>query len=452
MKKAFFVLSLIHLLSGPVSAQENYLEDHIPDVTYDEMADRMKCIESSIPLVFNNKVQSFIDYFTVRNRGYTRQVISNTELFFPIFEEQLEKHGLPDELKYLAIIESGLNPNAVSRAGAGGLWQFMPATGRSLGLSQSWYIDERMDPWKSTEAACKYLKSLYGMFGDWELALAAYNTGPGNVRKAIRRSGYKDTFWEIYRYLPRETRGYVPQYVAMIYTLSYLEEHNFEIDEIDNNLLPDFDTLEVDGYVHIKTLSDQISVCLDDILRLNPQVIRGATPDGTTDYPIKIPVDQIDWVRANRETILDSASKVGKQELLALAKNTPGSTYGREKVVYRVRSGDVLGTIAERYHVRVSDLKRWNRINGNTIYIGQRLNIWVLPYYSSRTKQQYTASKKATPKTEIIKGGTYHVVQAGDSLWSISRQYENLSIEKIKKLNNLTSSRIDPGQKLLINL
>ena len=451
MKIIIFVLSFIHLLSGVCLAQENTLSDFIPDVTYEEMEDRLSCLENEIPLSFNSRVQSFIDYFSVRNRNCTKEIISNQSVFFPIFEQQLAKYGLPDELKYLSIIESGLNPNAISRAGAGGLWQFMPATGKSFGLSQSWYIDERMNPWKSTEAACKYLKSLYSMFGDWELALAAYNTGPGNVRKAIRRSGYKKSFWEIYRYLPRETRGYVPQFVAMIYTLHYAEEHNFVLDDLDENHLPKYDTLQVDHYVHLNTLGDQISVCHEDMIRLNPQIIRGATPDGLVDYPIKIPVEQIEFARTHRNEVLDTASKVGKKELQALAKNSTGSTYGRKKVVYRVRSGDVLGTIAERYHVRISDIRSWNQLRGNMIYVGQRLNIWVLPHYSTVASKQ-TSKPKKPAKTVLIEGGKYHVVQEGDSLWSISKLYEDMSIEKLKKLNNLNTSRIDPGQKLLISL
>lgn len=431
--------------------------DHTPDVDYDLLADRMGCIDSEFPLIFNEKVQSFIDYFTVRNRDYTKQFVAKSHYYFPIFEEQLANYNIPDELKYLSIVESGLRPNAISRAGAAGLWQFMPATGRGLGLKQSWYIDERMNPWEATEAACKYLKSLYSIFGDWELALAAYNTGPGNVRKAIRRSGYKKTFWEIYPWLPRETRSYVPQFVAVVYTMKYLEDHFFFQNEIGQDILYQYDTLHTRGYIHLETLANQLDVCLDDIINLNPQIIRGATPEGTKVYPIKLPAEVIEYARTNRVSVLDSASQVGKKELEYLARNMPGSTYGRTKQIYRVRSGDVLGSIAQRHHVRVSDLKKWNNLRSNMIRVGQRLSIWTLPVYNSSTKGMYTAkyskpktTEKPTPK--IIAGATYHSVKSGESLWTIAQQYQGVSIEQIKKLNKLSSSRIKPGQKLLISM
>jgi len=201
--------------------------DYIPGfLDYDLVEDRLSCMEKAIPLNYNSRVYAFVNYFAIKDREYTRMVIKRATYYFPMFEKYLKKYGLPDELKYLSIIESGLNPNAVSRVGAVGLWQFMPYTGRSYKLHQDWYLDERRDPIKATEAAFKYMKQLYKMFGDWELVMAAYNSGPGNVRKAIRRSGYKKKFWEIYRYLPRETRSYVPQWVAIYYVMNYAHELN----------------------------------------------------------------------------------------------------------------------------------------------------------------------------------------------------------------------------------
>ncbi|WP_317624065.1 lytic transglycosylase domain-containing protein [Reichenbachiella carrageenanivorans] len=446
-----FLLFLGLIVSFPILAQKDATLDQFPEVSYELMEDRLSCIEGSIPLEYNERIKAFIDYFTIRDREYTKSVLANKNVFFPIFEAELAKRGMPDELKYLSIVESGLRPNAMSRVGAAGLWQFMPATGKSYGLAQSWYIDERMDPFEATEAACRYLKALYNMFGDWELALAAYNTGPGNVRKAIRRSGYQKTFWDIYNYLPRETRSYVPQFVAMIYTLNYLDEHNFNLEEIEMNHLMDHDTVHVSGYMHLETFANQINLCVDDLILLNPHMIRGATPDGTFNFPLRVPEDLAEEIRINRTVILDSASKVGRAELDYLARNSPGSTYGRTKEIYRVRSGDVLGTIAQRYHVRVSDLRNWNNISGNMIRVGQRLNIWTLPHYSSQTKETYVVKNVPKPVSEVA-GGTYHLVKSGESLWSISKMYQDLSIEKIKKLNNLTSTSIKPGQKLLISM
>ena len=266
-------------------------------------------------------------------------VIRRKRLYFPVFEKYLSHYGLPDELKYLSIIESGLNPKAISRARAVGLWQFMYATGRHYNLKADWYIDERMDPEKSTDAACRYLRDLYGMFNDWELALAAYNAGPGNVKKAIRRSGYKKTFWEIYPHLPRETRSYVPQFVAMIYTMNYLEEHNFI--DAENEMPMPYDTLHVNSYLHLETFANLTGVCLEDIQKLNPSILRNALPDATKTHVLKIPSIAIEQLQENRLAILDSASKVGKKELEVLARNTEGSTYGRDRIIYRVAMGSL---------------------------------------------------------------------------------------------------------------
>ena len=229
--------------------------EYIPDATYSQMEHRLREINSTIPLNFNTRVKSFIDYFTIRDRAYTKMVIRRSTYYFPIFEEILAKYNMPDELKYLAIVESGLNSTARSWAAAVGLWQFVYYTGRSYGLHADWYVDERMDPVKSTEAAARYIKSLYSMFGDWELALAAYNCGPGNVRKAIRRSGYKRKFWDIYRYLPRETRGYVPQFVAIAYAFNYTAEHNLELDDSEFMYPLQSDTIMVKNFCNISTIA-----------------------------------------------------------------------------------------------------------------------------------------------------------------------------------------------------
>lgn len=421
--------------------------DYIPDATYDQIEKRLGDINSEIPLNFNTRVKSFVDYFTVKDREYTKMVVSRSTYFFPIFEEIFEKYGLPDELKYLAIVESGLKPTAQSWAAAVGLWQFVYLTGQSYGLHADWYVDERMDPTKSTEAAAKYIKSLYNMFGDWELALAAYNCGPGNVRKAIRRSGYKRRFWDIFKYLPRETRGYVPQFVAITYAFNYAEEHNLILDESEYLYAMASDTIMVMGFLNLTTLGNLLDICEEDMKVLNPSIKRNAVPSGSTYFSVRIPSDKLELFNENRALILDSAAKVGKKELEYLARKSIGNTYGRDKIIHRVRSGDVLGKIAQKYHVRVSDIKKWNKLSGNTIQIGQRLNIWLKP-------NAYTASvvkKKATIEHNmVISGIKYHIVQPGDTLWDISRIYSDITIEKLMKLNNLKSNKIQPGQKLVV--
>ena len=425
-------------------------EEYIPaDADFDLIKDRMSCIENIIPLNYNERVHAFVNYFAVRNRPYTRLMLERQHKYFPIFEHYLKKYGLPEELKYLSIIESGLEPKAVSRARAVGLWQFMSPTGRSYKLHQDWYVDERMDPHQSTEAACKYLKFLYNMFGDWELALAAYNSGPGNVRKAIRRSGYKKTFWEVYPNLLRETRSYVPQFVAIVYVMKYAHEHNLA--PRSRQYLVHSDTVHISQYTHLETLATQLNLCLEDLLALNPAIKRGAVPDKIKNYPLRIPAQVYEDFTERRNTVLDSANRVGKEELAKLARSAPGSTYGRDKIVYRVRRGDVLGTIARRYRVRVSDIRRWNNLRGNMIRTGQRLRIWLRPGRGGGAPVSTAIAKSTTPATGLpIPNSKTHQVQSGDTLWSISRRYKGLSIQQIKSLNNLKNNKIKPGQKLII--
>jgi len=411
--------------------------------------EKLKCLQKTIPLTYNERIHGFINYFTVRDREYTRMVAARENIYFPLFEKYLAKYGLPEELKYLAIIESGLNPKAVSRARAVGLWQFMSATGRHYGLHHDWYIDERMDPEKSTDAACRYLRDLYGMFHNWELALASYNAGPGNVKKAIRRSGYKKDFWEIYKHLPRETRSYVPQFVAIIYTMNYLDDHNFY--DIGRESLIPHDTIKIKKFLHFNTFASLTGICLEDLQKLNPSIQRNAVPQTGKSYSIKIPLFAKDNLMASRTFILDSASKVGKKEIEVLAKNTEGTTFGRDHIVYRVKSGDVIGGIALRYHVRVNDIRAWNNLSGNTIRVGQRLNIWLKEPNEKELMVASIASVKPIPVLPIPGSKTYEV-QNGDTLWDISRKFEGLTIEKIKQLNNLSNSKIQPGQKLIIAL
>lgn len=433
--------SIVADTSGYHFVETDY--EYIPaDADFDLIKDRLSCIENEIPLNYNTRVHAFVNYFAVKDREYTKMIIRRKNVYFPLFEKYLKKYGLPDELKYLSIIESGLNPEAISSARAVGLWQFMPSTGRYFDLHQDWYIDERMDPEKSTQAACRYLKQLYNMFGDWELALSAYNTGPGNIRRAIRRSGYKKSFWEIYPYLYRETRSYLPQFVAMIYVLNYAHEHNFIEENMEYSM--DIDTIMVNDYLHLETFASQLNICPDDLKKINTGLRRGVIPNTSGSYPLRVPADVVEDFNKNRIAILDSASKVGKAEIDYLARNSVGSTYGRDKLTHVVRSGDVLGKIAERYNVGIADIKQWNNLRSNTIRIGQRLAIWQSPGYKPDPIQE-------TPKiVSSPDGSKTYTVQPGDTLWDISRKFEGLSIEKLKSLNQLKSNNIKPGQKLVV--
>ncbi|UII33324.1 transglycosylase SLT domain-containing protein [Fulvivirga ulvae] len=452
LKKSEAKFNSYDSLTGPVSLSDTLDNYYFPesdyefipaDADFDLIKDRLSCIENEIPLHYNNRVHAFVNYFAVKDRDYTRMIIKRKNLYFPLFEKYLKKYGIPEELKYLSIVESGLNPTAVSRAHAVGLWQFMSYTGRHYGLHQDWYIDERMDPEKSTEAACKYLKQLYNMFGDWELAIAAYNTGPGNIRKAIRKSGYKNSFWEIYPYVHRETRAYLPQFIAIAYIMNYAHEHNFIEENLEYRM--EADTIHVANYLHFQTFADQVNICVEDLQMLNPGLKRSVIPETKNGYILKVPADIKETFDVNRLAILDSASKVGRKELEHLAVNTIGTTYGREKIVYRVRSGDVLGTIAERYNVRVADIRQWNNLRGNTIRIGQSLNIW-------QSGNSGTVARTATPIVTSQDGLKMYVVQPGDTLWDISRKFSEISLDELKKMNKLETNNIKPGQKLIVSL
>lgn len=253
--------------NGFIAAEEEVIQptyhyEFIPDFTYDEVDQRVKKMDTGMPFELNETIFAFINYFTVRNREYSKMTLARKEIYFPLFEKELKEHDMPEEIKYLAIIESGLNPKAKSRVGAMGLWQFMPATGRVYDLHVTRDVDDRMDPELATEAACRYLKSLHRMFDDWELALAAYNCGPGNVRKAIRRSGGKRTFWGIYNWLPRETRGYIPQFQAIMYVFNYADEHNLILE--DGTFPIAHEKVRFDQELDLKRLADISGTCLEE--------------------------------------------------------------------------------------------------------------------------------------------------------------------------------------------
>jgi membrane-bound lytic murein transglycosylase D len=369
--------------------------DFIPaDESPELIADRLGCLQKTIELSYNSKVHAFIDYFTVRDREYTKMVLRRRDLYFPLFEKKLKEYGLPDELKYLSIIESGLNPRVMSSARAVGLWQFMSATGGYFGLRNNWFTDDRMDPEKATDAACRYLSQLYSIFHNWHLALAAYNSGPGTVRWAIRRSGYKKTFWEVYNFLPRETRSYVPQYIAIIYAMNYAPEHN--IHEYQREEILPHDTLAVNQFFHLETFAKMTGICVEDLQSLNPHIKRNAIPEDGKFRTIKIPRSAKEILTQNRKTILDSVA-FGKKEVEALAKAANDFTYGRDRNIYYVRNGDVLGTIAQRFGVSVKNLREWNNIRGNLIRVGQRLVIWANSSVKA-TQPTFSTSSVQSPK------------------------------------------------------
>ena len=358
------------------------------------------------------------------------RVLGEAQLYFPMFEEMFDRYDIPYEMKYLAVVESALNPTAKSRVGAMGLWQFMYGTGKMYGLEVTSYVDDRMDPYKSTEAACKYLSYLYGLYDDWNLALAAYNSGPGNVNKAIRRSGGKRTYWEIRPWLPKETRGYVPAFIAVNYAMNHASDHNI-YPEAPRYSYFECDTLLITRKLHFEQISAYTGITNEELEYLNP-VYKMRTLPGMRTNILRLKKDHIGIFLANEDSIFTYEPP---QPIVVEPEY--------EEIIYKVKSGDVLGVIAQRYHVSVNDLRSWNNIRGNTIYPGQKL---VILQKSNGTVSSSTQSNQ-TPSPS----SNYHMVRKGDTLWDIAKLYPGVTVEDLKRLNGNTDlNRLQPGQKIKI--
>ena len=336
---------------------------------------RLQDLPSIIPMAYNRVVKRFIELYAYERRQQVAGMLALSDFYFPIIEQELDVAGLPLELKYLPIIESALNTNAVSPMGAVGLWQFMYSTGKVYGLQINSLVDERRDPVRSTQAAVRFLKALYQMFGDWNLALAAYNCGPGNVRKAISRAGGKRDFWDIYYYLPRETRSYVPLFYAAHYIMEYHELHGICPGTADRPLV--CDTLMIHNDMHFRQISDVCSIPYPSIKKANPQ-FRSDIVHGTATKPavLYLPAEYTPTFISMQ----DSIPNYRKAELLtanlSAAPANPGGRENGEAVIYRVKSGDNLSVIAKRYHVTVNNLRKWNNLKSDMLKIGQRLIIY----------------------------------------------------------------------------
>lgn len=339
--------------------------------------DRLTRMPVLMEMPYNDIVRKFIDTYTVRLRGQVAFMLSACNFYMPIFEEALDAYGLPLELKYLPIIESALNPSAVSRAGATGLWQFMHATGKVYGLENNSLVDERRDPIKATWAAARYLKDMYDIYHDWNLVIAAYNCGPGNINKAIRRASGKTDYWEIYRYLPRETRGYVPAFIAANYVMTYYCKHN--ICPMETNIPQATDTVLVTRDLHFQQIADLCHVPMEEIKSLNPQYKRNIIPGLSKPRTLRLPTEAISAFLDQQDTIYaHRASEFFKNRRTVASVNSSrasGSTDG-ELTWYRIRQGDTLGGIARKFGVRISELRRWNGLRGNNIRAGRRLKIY----------------------------------------------------------------------------
>ncbi len=444
----------------------------LPDSIYIQ---RLQSIESFVDLSFNPTVKNFIELYTQRKRSLTEFILGMSAFYFPMIEEQLDKYNLPMELKYLPIIESALNPNARSRANAVGLWQFMYGTGKIYKLEISTFLDERRDPAKSTESAVKYLSDLYKIYKNWHLVIAAYNCGPGNVNKAIRRAGGTHDYWSIYYKLPRETRGYVPAFIAAAYVMNHYQEHHLTPRYPDFSIVTD--TIKIHDYLHFKQVSEILKIPVEELQALNPQYRMDIIP-GKADkpYPLRIPIEYVGHFLDDEEDIFAyKRDEIFPNNEILLPKGQnyfhPSEVQGKEKVFYTVKSGDNPGFIAQWFHVRLNDLRYWNNINRNMIRVGQKLTIYVPKQYADfyseintlnfEQKQEHArikpvanaiASSSSSPaQVEYDSEYVYYTVRSGDTLWSIAQQFPGVSNNDIIKLNNMSNgNKIKPGQKLKI--
>jgi membrane-bound lytic murein transglycosylase D len=393
-------------------------------------------------IAYNPSLENVIKSFLVRKRGLIERMLTISQFYFPLFEEQLDNHDIPLEMKYLAIVESALNPKARSRVGATGLWQFMYGTGKMYNLDVSSYVDERSDPIKSTEAACLYLSKLYDVFDDWDLALAAYNSGPGNVNKAIRRSGGYKNYWNIRRNLPRETAGYVPAFLATMYLFEYAEEHGIKAQKVDRTYF-ETDTIHVKSLITFDQISELVGVSTDELKILNPSYKLNIIPYVKgKDYALRLPKVAMGKFVANEEAIYAHVNL----QLKSKESPLPQLVKADDRIRYKVRSGDYLGKIAARYGVGVSQIKRWNGLRSNNLRIGQRLTI-----YSRKpvmTPKNTSNSVKSTSNNASVAGAKVHTVKSGDSLWTISRKYPGISIENLREWNGISGNNLKPGTKL----
>jgi membrane-bound lytic murein transglycosylase D len=490
-------------------------EEDKGEVSNDIYCQRLEKINALSPfqLDCNDITLGMIRFFVKNRRGFAKIVLGRSKLYFDLYESTLAKYDMPIELKYLSVIESGLRPQVKSPAGALGLWQFMYGTGKMYGLVENSYIDERMDPVKATEAACKFLKKLYGIYGDWNLALAAYNAGPGNVNKAIRRSGGKRTYWEVRPYLPRETQGYVPNFIAAAYLLTYHAEHN--IKPAPNKVhYYQLDTICLSKGVHMATIDQLIQWPLEEIAQLNPVYKTKYIPGTDPKQCIVGPFNQIgklvsfgDSLYALEQSIYSPKPKLNESldtTTVSDSMNTTVKTEENEKPVvvwHKVKRGETLTSIAQKYFVTVEEIRKWNYLRSYTAPLGRNLKIIkgkppVTPVQTTQTAQVITektnslsieemdegiltpkntpsktpTDKSALPKTPAVKPTVetpkveapvvfdsvvtiYHTVQKNESIGLIAQKY-NVSPEDLKKWNNMNSNWVGVAQqlKILVNV
>jgi membrane-bound lytic murein transglycosylase D len=464
-----------------VSKSLNTIPDVFADTTTVDFTDsiyedRISRINSVITLPYNNIIRNHIHVYTGKKQDKFRIMLGLKDYYFPMIEDIFDSYGLPTELKYVAVIESALNPTIVSRCGATGLWQFMYSTGKLYGLTINSVVDERRDPVKATDAAARYLKDLYSIYNDWILVIAAYNCGPGNVNKAIKRSGNRKDYWEIYYRLPRETRGYIPQYVAAVYAMNYYKEHGIKPIHIDMPVA--VDTVMVNKDFHLQQISAVLNLPINELRAINPQYKTGFVPGKSKPMSITLPISSLGDFIQKADTITGFKKDVYLTTINLTADPTK-STYtppdiaGKTKLYYTVKDGDNLGFISSWYNVGLSDLRYWNDLYRNTIRIGQHLAIFIDPgkagNYAKVNEMTFEEKQKMIGKpvitteasAQIVPGSpsqgvidsSYEVytVKNGDTVWDIAKMFNGITATDILRINGISdASKIKVGQKLKI--
>ncbi|MFO7790864.1 MAG: transglycosylase SLT domain-containing protein [Bacteroidota bacterium] len=462
-----FICQAYQIPAGELNKDEIVMD--LPDSVYIE---RIKNIYSVVELSYNKQVKNNIEYYIKKSYNQIPRLLALSQYYYPMFEEILDQHGLPYELKHLAVVESALNPQAISRSGATGLWQFMYRTGKFMDMDINSYVDERRDPIQSTHAACRYLKALDTVYNDWMLVLAAYNCGPGNLNRAIRRAGGTGNFWDIYNYLPRETRNYVPAYIAVSYLFEYYEEHGFSaaIMKIPGPV----DTVMVNNDLHFKQITGCLNIGMDTLRYLNPQYKRDLIPGNKKTRHLILPKTIIPDYIAMEDTIhLFKDSLYLNPQKIAYKPASRSSSYqqpsasqpaGTKKLTYTIKQGDAIGLIAEWYDVSLRQLKAWNGLYSNRIRAGKTLVVYVpedkYNYYKKVNNMTLAEKQKRCglqiPNREpepvnIDPDYEYYTIKPGDNPWDIANKFEDITADDILRLNNINNaSNLKVGQKIKI--
>lgn len=436
------------------STKYKYAKDSVPEFDEATYIKRFKKMDANSPFkfVYNGYVKGYVNVYAKRRKNTTAKMLGLAPLYFPIFEETLDKYNMPLELKYLAIVESALNPKAKSRVGATGLWQFMYETGKMYDLNTTSYYDERSDVYKSTDAACRYLKDLHAMYNNWDLALAAYNCGPGNVNKAIRRSGGKTDFWEIMAFLPRETSGYVPAFMAVNYVMTYAAEHNIQAVKPDVSCFK-VDTVGVNQHISFAEISKVLDIPVEYLEYINPTYKHNYIPATGKANTLCLPYDKIGLFLTNEEAIY--AQRNVKEEEKAteeIAQTTAAEPQRSESVVYKVKSGDSMSKIAMKYHCRTTQLKEWNNLKSDRLQVGQTLYVYPKASYAAQQKKQEEKTTQLTATKATTDGKyMYYTVKPGDNLYRIASKFEGTTVNEIQNLNKgLDPRSLKSGMKIKI--